>query len=236
MQVFLNERKVRINSSIGRWASLGGLAVLIVGMVYSLRNPDVVWVSMVSLLVGFVASAVGAYYANHWTRSPRADEVLDSALKGISNTYHVYHYLLPVPHVLLGPAGLFLLRTYTHDGPITYDGKKWRQKFNLLRALGFSGQDSLADPVRDALFDVDRFRRWLAKRMPEDRIPEITPLIVFVRDGVELDLAETQVPVLPYKRLKRTVRQIDKEREERLDEDVLYDVEQAMLGDRIEDL
>ena len=35
MQVFVNERKVRINSNIGRWASLGGLAVLIGGMVYA---------------------------------------------------------------------------------------------------------------------------------------------------------------------------------------------------------
>jgi hypothetical protein len=236
MEVFVNKRKVRINSAIGRWASLGGLAVLIVGMVYSLRNPDVVWVSMLSLLVGFVASAVGAYYANHWTRSPRADEVLDSALKGISNYYHVYHYLLPVQHVLLGPAGLFTFRAYTHEGPITYDGKKWRQTFNVLRMLGFSGQDSLANPVRDALYDVDRFRRWLARRMPEDQIPEITPLIVFVRDGAELDLAETEVPVLPYKRLKRVIRQIDKERAEPLDEDRLYDLEQAMLGDRIDEL
>jgi hypothetical protein len=236
MQVFVNEKKVRLYSGIGRWASLAGLAVLIVGMVYSLRNPDVVWVSMLSLVVGFIGSAVGAYFANHWTRSPRADEVLDGALKGISNYYHIYHYLLPVPHVLLGPAGLFLLRTYTHEGPITYDGKKWRQKLSLMRMLGFSGQDSLANPVRDVLYDVDRFRRWLVKRMPEDEVPEITPLVVFVRDGAELNLVETDVPVLPYKRLKRTIRQFDKERAESLDQETLYGVEQAMLGDQMDDL
>jgi hypothetical protein len=236
MQEFVNKRKVRINSAIGRWASLGGLGVLIVGMVYSLRNPDVVWVSMLSLVLGFIGSAVGAYFANHWTRSPRPDEVLDSALKGISNYYHIYHYLLPVPHVLLGPAGLFLLRTYTHEGPVIYDGKKWRQKFSVMRMLGFSGQESLADPVRDAQYDVDRFRRWLAKQMPEERVPEITPLIVFVREGAELDVAETEVPVLSYKRLKRTIRRIDKERQEPLDENELYEIERAMLGDRIDEL
>jgi len=201
--------------------------------VVSIRVPQMVWISMASLVVGFFASAVGVFYANHWTRSPRADEVLDSALKGISNHYHFYHYLLPVPHVLIGPGGVFVFRTYSHEGQITYDGKKWKQPFKLLRALGFSGQEALADPVRDTLFDVARLQRWLAKRMPEEEIPEITPYIVFIRDGAELDVAETEVPVLPYKLLKRTIRQLDKERGDLLDNDRLYELEQAMLGDRV---
>jgi hypothetical protein len=236
MQVFVNERRIKVNSDIGRWASLGGLGVLIGGMVISIRNPGLVWVSMASLAVGFFASVVGAYYANHWTRTPRADEILTQALKGISNQYHMYHYLLPVPHVLLGPSGLFLFRAYLHEGPIHYDGKKWKQKRTLVRFLGFSGQDSLVDPVRDALYDVERLRRWLAKRTPEQEIPEITPFIVFVRDGAELDVAETEVPVLRHKQLKRIIRLIDKECAQPLDHDALYEIEQAMLGDKIDEL
>jgi hypothetical protein len=144
--------------------------------------------------------------------------------------------LLPVQHVLVGPAGVFVFRTYSHEGPIRYDGKKWRQKFKLIRALGFSGQEALADPVRDAELDVVRFRRWLSKRMPDEQIPEIRPYIVFVRDEVELDVVETEVPVLHYKRLKRTIRQLDKDCIEPLDNDTLYELEQAMLGDRVNTL
>ena len=236
MEVFRDETKIKINREIGRWGTLSGLIVLIAGLVVSLRSPNLLWISMVSLVVGYFASAIGIFYATHWTRSPRADEVLDSALKGISNHYHIYHYLLPVQHVLLGPAGVFVLRTYTHEGQVTYDGKKWKQPFKLIRALGFSGQESLADPVRDVIYDVQRFRRWLGKRMPEDQIPEITPYIVFVRDEVELELAETEVPVLHHKRLKRMIRQVDKEREKPLDLDTLYDLEQAMVGDQVDAL
>jgi hypothetical protein len=72
--------------------------------------------------------------------------------------------------------------------------------------------------------------------MPEEQVPEITPYIVFVRDGAELDVAETEVPVLPYKRLKRTIRQLDKECDEPLDNDTLYALEQAMLGSRVDKL
>jgi Nuclease-related domain len=236
MQVFVNERKVKLNRSIGRWASLGGLAVLIVGMIVSLRSPQLIWVSMLSLLIGFLSSTVGAYYASHWARSPRADEVLTQALKGISNQYHLYHYLLPVSHVLLGPAGLFLFRTYLHEGSVTYDGRKWRQKRSLLRSLGFGGIESLADPVQDARYDVQRFRRWLAQRYPAERIPEIVPFVVFVRDGVELNVADTEVPVLRSKQLKAVMRRIDKESEEVVGEQELYEIERAMLGNRIDEL
>ena len=111
MEVFRDETKIKVNKEIGRWSTLGGLVVLIAGLVVSIRNPQLVWISMASLVVGFFASVVGVYYANHWTRSPRADEVLDNALKGISNHYHIYHYLLPVQHVLIGPAGVLLYQS-----------------------------------------------------------------------------------------------------------------------------
>jgi hypothetical protein len=236
MEAFVNERKVKVNAGIGRWTSVAGLVILVAGLVVSLRSPSLAWVSMLSLLLGFLSSVVGAYYANHWTRTPRADQLLDQALKGISNQYHMYHYLLPVRHVMLGPAGLFLFRTYLHEGPIIYDGKKWRQKLSLSRVLGFSGQDSLADPVRDALYDEKRFRNWLAARMPEEGIPEIASFIVFVRDGAELDVAETPVPVLQAKQLKGTVRRVDRDRADPLQEDELYEVERAMLGPKIDEL
>ncbi len=236
MQVFLNERKLKMNRTIGRWASLGGLAVLVAGMIVSLRFPQLIWVSMLSLLIGFLGSTVGAYYANRWVRSPRADEVLTQALKGISNQYHLYHYLLPASHVLLGPTGLYLFRTYTHEGLVTYDGKKWRQKRSLLRSLGFSGTEALADPVQDALYDVQRFRRWLAQRYPAEKIPEIKPFVVFVRDKVELSVADTPVPVLRHKQLKGLVRRIDKESKEVLGEQDLYEIERAMFGSRIDEM
>jgi hypothetical protein len=236
MEVFRNERKVKVNTEIGRWTYLGGLVVLIVGMVSTFRNPELVWVSLVTPIVGFLTVAVGAYYANHWTRTPRADEVLSQALKGISSKYHLYHYLLPLPHVMLGPSGLFLFRAYLQEGSVTYDGQKWRHKQGFLRRIGFTGQDALADPVRDTAYDVQKLRRWLAKRMPEDEIPQITPFIVFVRDDIDLDAAETSIPVLRHKQLKNRVRQVDKECDEPLDEDALYDVERAMFGDKIDEL
>jgi hypothetical protein len=236
MEAFVNERKVKINAGIGRWVSLAGLVVLIGGLYVSIRNPGLAWVSMLSLLIGFLSSVVGAYFANHWTRTPRADQLLDQALKGISNQYHMYHYLLPVPHVMLGPAGLFVFRTLLHEGPVSYDGRKWRQKLSIGRVLGFSGQDSLADPVRDALYNSERLRKLLAARLPQDKMPEIHPFIVFVREGIELDVAETPVPVLLAKQLKGAVRRVDRECIDPLREAELYEIERALLGNKVDEL
>jgi hypothetical protein len=236
MEAFVNERKVKVNAGIGRWVSLAGLVVLIGGLFVSLRNPGLAWVSMLSLLIGFLSSVVGAYFANHWTRTPRADQLLDQALKGISNQYHMYHYLLPVPHVMLGPAGLFVFRTYLHEGPVSYDGRKWRQKLTVGRVLGFSGQDSLTDPVRDAQYDRERLHKLLAARLSEERMPKIQPFIVFVREGVELDVADTPVPAFLAKQLKSAVRRIDRECTDPLQEAQLYEIERALLGSKIDEL
>ena len=81
MEVFVNERKVKVNTEIGRWSLLGGLVILVVGMVVQIRRPELLWVGLLSLVVGFLASVIGAYYANRWTRTPRADQV--SALSGM---------------------------------------------------------------------------------------------------------------------------------------------------------
>jgi hypothetical protein len=236
MEVFVNKRKVKVNTEIGRWSLLGGLIVLVVGFFVQIANRELVWVGLLALPVGFLASVVGAYYANHWLRTPRAHEVLSQALKGLSNKYHLYHYLLPASHVLLGPAGLFLFRAFLQEGPITYDGKKWRQKKSVARFLGITGQDPLVDPVLDTLRDVDRFRRWLTKRLPDADMPEIQPFAVFVRDGVELVLEETPIPVLRYKQLKSYIRKVDKEYRTPIDQSTLYDIERAMLGDRVDEL
>ena len=296
MEAFINERKLKVNREIGRWLSLAGLAVLIVGMIVSIRKPELIWVSLLSLAIGFLSSTIGAYYANRWLRKPRADEVITAALKGISSQYHLYHYLLPVPHVLLGPTGFYLFRAYLHEGPIQYDGKRWKQKFSLLRSLGFSGQDALGDPIRDAGYDVQRFVSWLRKRLPAERVPQadgtrakqvspkqvlplppVTPLIVFVRDKAQLEIApdasgeeggarsddlsrsgarsndfsrsgvrsndfsrsteaRLAIPVLTPRQLKREIRNLIKAQPEVLDEDALYHIERAMLGDKVDKL
>ncbi|MBN1640281.1 MAG: hypothetical protein JXA09_03520, partial [Anaerolineae bacterium] len=91
--------------------------------------------------------------------------------------------------------------------------------------------------IRDAEYDAQRFRRWLGKRLGEGgEMPDVTPLIVFVREGAELDVPEMRVPVLLHKQLKGWIRRADKECQEPLDVDRLYRLERVMLGDKVDEL
>ncbi len=57
MKVYLNEQHVARRSSVGKWASLLGLAILASGFVISLKFPNML-ISFGSLAVGFVLSKV----------------------------------------------------------------------------------------------------------------------------------------------------------------------------------
>ena len=59
---------------------------------------------------------------------PRVDERLTAALKGLTKDYTLYHFLTPVNHLLVGPAGVWIIEAYYQRGNIVYEGNKWKQK------------------------------------------------------------------------------------------------------------
>ena len=132
-------RKVRL----GKYSSLAGLAILSVGMVISFSKPELFEVSLLCLVLGFGVASIGSYNVSRWVKPPRGDEVLEKALKGLSNKYELFNYLLPSPHVLLTPFGVYVLSTKKQDGRVTYKGQgKWRQEKDIKRRfrLFFGGE------------------------------------------------------------------------------------------------
>src|SRR5512142_2674192 len=124
MRVVKNESLIKRNARIGQYTSLGALAVLGVGMYISLQRQELFFYALVALVLGFVLTQVGMYFSNRWGRSPRPDEQLDAALKGLPGDTVLYHYVSPVSHLLVGPAGIWVLRTYHQRGKVTYSGNR----------------------------------------------------------------------------------------------------------------
>ena len=115
------------NSRIARITMLGGLLVLAAGMFISFQMPDQFALSLGALLFGFVLSQIGIYFTNRWGRRPRLDELLNQGLKGLDERFKLYHYLKPASHILVGPAGVWVLVPYYQRGTIRYSNGRWRQ-------------------------------------------------------------------------------------------------------------
>jgi len=129
MRVSTNDKLIRRRRRFGTYASLGGLAVLALGMVASLRM-QYAWISLVALIIGFLLAQYGNYNLRRWGRSPRPDQVLEEALKGFDDRYHLYSWALPAPFVLLSPQGVYGFVTRDQTGQITSTGSQWRSKFS----------------------------------------------------------------------------------------------------------
>jgi hypothetical protein len=218
MQIIRDEALVGRRKKVGNIASLLGIAIILGGMIFTWVAPGrdvsaqlLIYVPLLTLLVGFIVSSIGMYYVNRWGRSPRPDEVLDRSLKGLSRGYKLYHYALPAPHVLLTPGGPMVLVAKFEGGEFTVEDDKWRQRFSAMRVLGFMGREGLGNPSKDADYLVERMRRYLEENEPELGEVPVSAVIVFTAEKVVLNVGETRIPVLRAAKLKGYLRsQADK--------------------------
>ena len=211
MKVIVNEKLVKRQATIGKWASLLGMGALLGGLVVSYRWPNQLTIDFGCLIVGFVLASVGTYNMNRWVKEPRADQALTKALKGFDNKHFLYHYTLPAGHVLLAPSGLFVFTVKDHHGEIRCEGEKWHQKFNWGRLLLFLGQEGLGNPTREVRGEIGRLRRFLDSRLPEADVP-IEGLIIFTNPRARLELIDPAMPVVSSNKLKTFLRQRKKKR------------------------
>jgi hypothetical protein len=209
MDVYTKKGYVERRAQIGKWASLVGLVVLGGGFLISLRNPGLFIISFGTLILGFLLSNVGIYYANRYARPDRPDAVLTQALKGFDKRYALYQFLLPVSHVLREPGGLTVLIPKPQEGRIVYADGKWRNKQGWSRLLRWVGQEGLGKPEVEAQTEAASMQDWLQRQAPELEIP-VRGVVVFTHPSAELDLDDPPVTALAPKQLKGWLRKAGK--------------------------
>jgi hypothetical protein len=214
MKILKNERLIKRNATIGQYTSLAALAVLGVGMYISIKRPDLFLYAVLSLVVGFIMTQIGMFFSNRWGRSPRPDEQLDAALKGLPGDTMLYHYTTPVPHLLVGPAGVWILQTFHQKGKVTYSRNRWRLSGGgfMQAYMSIFGQEGLGRPELDIANEVNSLKKYLAKHMEEAEIPEIQAALIFTSEQAEVDAPEAPMPTMKLKQIKDFLRQRGKDR------------------------
>lgn len=214
MKIIKNEKLIKRNAKIGGWSSLAALAVLGLGMYVSFTQPELFVYSMIALILGFTLTQVGMYMGNKFGRSPRPDEKLDAGLKGLSNEFTLYHYETPVSHLLVGPAGLWVILPYHQRGQISYSKNRWRISGGgfLQGYMRMFGQEGLGRPDIEVENELRSLKKHLQKHMEESELPEINALMVFTNEEVDLNTEGAPVTAMKLKQLKDFIRQKAKEK------------------------
>lgn len=214
MKIIKNETLIKRNAKIGSWTSLAALAVLGVGMYISFTQPELFAYSLIALLLGFTLTQVGMYMGNKFGRSPRPDEKLDAGLKGLQNEFVMYHYTTPAAHLLVGPAGVWVVMPYHQRGQIAFKKNRWRISGGgfLQNYMRIFGQEGLGRPDVEIDSEIKSLKKYLLKHMGESELPEINALMVFTNEDVEVDTEDSPIPAMKLKQLKDFVRQKAKEK------------------------
>ncbi len=196
MNIIRNDKLIKRNGRIAQIAMFAGLLTLGGGMYVSFANPEQITISMVALLLGFILSQVGIFYMNRWGRKPRPDELIDNALKGLDKKNSLYHYSSPVSHLLVGPAGVWVLLPYHQRGNITYGGGRWRQSGGglMLGYLKIFGQEGLGRPDLEVRSEIQAMEKFLTKHLPEGEIPNVQAALVFYDPRVEINIPDDETP------------------------------------------
>jgi hypothetical protein len=206
MIIVRNERLIKRNKRIGNISGIASIVVLGLGMYISFQFQELIMYSLLALIVGFTLSQVGVFYTNRFVKSPRPDEELDIALKGLDDQYALYHYQSPVDHLLVGPAGLWILYSFSQKGRVTYNEKKGRWiKSGGNFYLRFFGHDTIGRPDQDMKHGQQRLRKELTK-IPEFEIPPLQVALVFSNQNTELAADNAPVPTLHARQLKKLIR------------------------------
>jgi hypothetical protein len=212
MKVLTNEKIIKRNARIGQYTSLIALLILAGGMVISFTMQQQIYLSFAALMVGFILSQIGIYYGNRWGRSPRADERLTTALKGLTKDYTLYHYLTPVSHLLVGPAGVWILSPHYQRGTITFEKNRWKQTGGglMLSYLKIFAQEGLGRPDLEIQAEMDELTASLKKNLGDD-LPPLHASLVFTDDRAQLQAENAPHPTLKLEQLKDYLRKTAKE-------------------------
>jgi hypothetical protein len=208
MKIIRNDKVIKRNNRLAGIGILGGLASVIASIIISINFQELIGWSYAILFVGFVFLQFGLYFMNRYGRKPRPDEALDTGLKGLDDRYTIYHYNSPVPHLLIGPAGIWILIPYFQNGRVTYEKNRWRLRGGgfLAGYMRIFGQEGLGRPDLESAAEVDAMKKFFKKYLPDVEVPEVRKVMVMTSDQAQIDAEASPIPIVQVKKLKEMIR------------------------------
>ena len=214
MKIIRNDKLIKRNSKISQYVLYIALATLAAGIYFAFtkNSADEIGWAYLFLVPSFLLVQLSSSMGNRWSRSPRPDEVVVQSLKGLDNQYSLYIYSTAVPHLLVGPAGIWIIKTYFQSGKIFLDKKK-----NVLKQKGggnFLSRIFLSESIGNVERESQDLINKLEKNFQQNDIsdhPEVKVANVFIDPNVELDVRKYNGTVIASAKLKDFIRRTAKQ-------------------------
>jgi hypothetical protein len=212
MKVIANDKLIKRYSALGKYLNIAAILVLFGGMALTYLRTDLFYLALIALFTGFILSQVSVFFINRWGRKPRPDEQITNSLKGLANEYSLYHYVTSVSHLLVGPAGVWVILPYYQRGTITYEKNRWKQRGGGLGLayLKIFAQEGIGRPDLDSKSDVDKISSHFNKALGSDA-PQVNPVLIFTDKRVDIQVEGAPIPTLTADKFKDFVRRQAKE-------------------------
>jgi hypothetical protein len=215
MKISENNKLIERNKKIAQYTLYVSLALLVFGFIWSIRNtdPDKAVVGWLILLPSYFLVQISIYMANKWGKSPRPDEIVIQSLKGLNDEYTLYNYTTPVPHLLVGPQGAWILNPYHQKGVISFnsDKNRYQQKGGAGVIGKYFGQEGLPNILREN----DNLKKDVIEFFKNRNIEKVTKpevINVFYSDYAELEGENFPNPCIKAGKLKTYIRKESKTR------------------------
>ncbi len=209
MKLSINVKLIERNKKIAQITLYISLALLTIGFIWTLRNPEPSksLIGYLILIPAYLLVQVSIFMANRWGKSPRPDEIVVKALKGLDDKYTLYNFTAGVPHLLVGPIGVWIINPYHHKGEISYnlEKKQYKQKGGSNFILKQFAQEGLPNITREvSSLKRDLYKYFKEKSIHIDIEPEVINL--FYSDNIILLTNKAPEINLKFKKLKIFIR------------------------------
>ncbi|MGH2458481.1 MAG: hypothetical protein ACRDIY_06390 [Chloroflexota bacterium] len=221
MQITTNNSFASRRALIGRWSTILGFGVLIVGMYVSLQQPQrptgnsielLLFAPWITLFLGIILLNIGKYHSTRWGTNPRVDRALARGLKGLNDRYHLFNFIseLPAEHVLVTPQGVIVLEPRPFIGEVLHEGDRWRRPINVQGLIQRFADGGIGNPTKEALKSAAAIQSTLRERLGDELGGSIMvlPIIVMTNDRVKLQMSDPEVPVIKLVDIRGGIRQL----------------------------
>ncbi len=211
MKVISDEKKIARNVKITKYTLYASLIVLGLGFIVSIATPNTLpnlILAVIILIFGYVLFRINSGMNIRWGNSPRQDEKLLAALKGLPNEFNFYSYSSPLPFMLVGPSGIWLFEIVDANGVIYFDetSLKWKNKKQggFLRRLFTS--DQVGDLRKAVKLLDEKWDKFKIGNPTLQNLPKPNELMILVNADTEIAGKDPEMELVRIDKVKDQIR------------------------------